>query len=110
VIILGSEYTGFLTSNNILDSNISIIDLYGDKHTYKVTGINVETNSITIDEELLCHKVFVYGTEVQDFHILDKSYLYTMNVCATQILSEKVNDLYNIYQSLSTRLASLEAV
>jgi len=27
---------------------------------------------------------YLYGSYVKDFHILDKSYLYTLNICATQ--------------------------
>ena len=30
------------------------------------------------------HKIFVYGTEIDDFHTLSKDYIYTLNVCATQ--------------------------
>ncbi len=36
------------------------------------------------------NKIFVYGTEIDDFHTLDKSYLFTFNVCATQELHHKI--------------------
>jgi hypothetical protein len=49
---------------------------------------NVNSNSIKyeiiIDKDIEDIEIFVYGSYVKDFHILDKSYLYTLNVCATQ--------------------------
>jgi hypothetical protein len=51
----------------------------------------------------------VYGAEIDDFHILDKSYIFTLNVCATQLMSsdideitkqvEELEDLYGITSS-----------
>ena len=34
--------------------------------------------------------IFIYGTEVDDFHTIDKNYIYTLNVCATQELHRKI--------------------
>jgi hypothetical protein len=41
--------------------------------------------------------IFVYGTIIQDFHTLDKNYIYTLNVCATQ-------DLYRMHEALASNL------
>jgi len=35
-------------------------------------------------------KIFVYGTEVSDFHALNKEYINTLNVCAVQELHRKI--------------------
>jgi len=35
-------------------------------------------------------KIFVYGTEVNDFHALNKEYINTLNVCAVQELHRKI--------------------
>jgi FtsZ-binding cell division protein ZapB len=34
--------------------------------------------------------IFVYGTEVNDFHALNKEYINTLNVCAVQELHRKI--------------------
>jgi len=36
------------------------------------------------------NKIFVYGTEVSDFHALNKEYINTLNVCAVQELHRKI--------------------
>jgi hypothetical protein len=38
-------------------------------------------------------KIFVYGTEVNDFHTLNKDYLFTINFAATQELDRKCTAL-----------------
>lgn len=35
-------------------------------------------------------KIFVYGTEVKDFHAVNKEYINTLNVCAVQELHRKI--------------------
>ena len=35
-------------------------------------------------------EVYVYGTMVEDFHTIDKNYIYTLNVCATQELHRQI--------------------
>jgi hypothetical protein len=35
-------------------------------------------------------RIFVSGTEVDDFHTLDKSYIFTLNVCVTQELHRRI--------------------
>lgn len=76
------------------NQNITIIDISGFCDTYIIT--NIQDNSFTIDKPIYnSPKVFVYGTEVNDFHTLDKQYIYTLNVCATQILSRDLDELEN---------------
>jgi hypothetical protein len=101
--------SNILINSSIISSKINLIDLYGKRDTYNIIEVDIESNSITIDGELIGDKVFVYGTEVNDFHTLDKSYIYTLNVCATQILSDKVNtltsqieDLYSIINTMKS--------
>jgi hypothetical protein len=89
-----------LIDSSIISSKINLIDLYGKRDTYNIIDVDTETNSVKIDGELSGDQVFVYGTEVNDFHTLDKTYIYTLNVCATQILSDKVNKLTSQIQDL----------
>jgi hypothetical protein len=46
---------------------------------------------------------------VNDFNILDKNHMYTLNLCATQILSRKMEEERHMIIDLETRLARLEA-
>ena len=48
------------------------------------------------------NKIFIYGTEIDDFHTIDKNYIYTLNVCATQELHRKI-------VSQEARIQELEA-
>jgi hypothetical protein len=34
--------------------------------------------------------IFVYGTEIDDFHTISKEYIFTLNVCATQELHRRI--------------------
>ena len=43
--------------------------------------------------------IFVYGSEVEDFHTLDKTYIFTLNVCATQELNRRIETQNAIIQS-----------
>ena len=89
-VCFNDDITKYNLENNM---KISIIDVYGTQDLYKINSINVYSNSIIIDRNLYGNKVFVYGIEVDDFCALDKSYIFTLNTCATQILSEKIENL-----------------
>ena len=51
---------------------------------------------------------FVYGSKVDDFHTLDKNYIYTLNVCATQELYKIIQQQNIIIQDLQKRIEILE--
>ena len=85
-----------------LNDTISIYEENIDKKDYTVTEIIPELNQIKINENLLSSNCFVYGSIVDDFHTLDKNYIFTLNVCATQ-------ELYRIIQQLQERISILEA-
>jgi len=59
-------------------------------------------DSIKINESIEGEECFITGSKVDDFHTLDKNYIYTLNVCATQ-------ELYKIIQDLKNRISILEA-
>ena len=54
------------------------------------------------------NKIFVYGTEV-DFNTLDKAYIFTINVCATQELHRRMEAQNVIIKSQEDRIKELEA-
>jgi hypothetical protein len=89
-----------ISSNLNIDDKIDIIDIDNNRKNYTITEIL--DNSIKINENLTSSNCFVYGKEVDDFHTLDKTYIFTLNVCATQELhriiqeqNNKINDLQN---------------
>ena len=53
--------------------------------------------------------VFCVGREINDFHALDKSKLFTLNFSATQELDRKVIALENENSELKTKVATLES-
>jgi hypothetical protein len=67
-----------------VDDEIQIWDLEGKKKPYKI--LSITDNNITIDEKIKGEKCFVYGSKVNDFKTLNKDYIYTLNVSATQKL------------------------
>jgi hypothetical protein len=96
-------------SDICIGSNIKLYD-YNKDYTCKITDYT--SNSITIDKSLdnSCNIYFAYGTEVNDFHSLDKNYIYTLNVCATQILSRKIDDLYSIIERQQQQIDELKTL
>ena len=64
-----------MSNNIIIVEVIKIINEY----SFKIKDINYLNN-----------KIFVYGTEVTDFHVLNKEYINTLNVCAVQELHRKI--------------------
>ena len=102
-----TTYTGNILSNNVrlLSFNGKIYDvpfiLNGDKTSRYIMSISGKIPGDGQD-------VFVYGTEINDMTTIDKSYIYTLNVCATQILSRKTDVIYQNNSNISTKLLELE--
>ena len=53
-------------------------------------------------------KIFVYGTEVDDFHTLNKDYIFTLNVCATQELHRRIEVQSLLIKSHEDRIKDIE--
>ena len=95
-------------SNATINTKIDIIDLSENKNTYTITDIS--ENFITIDKDISGNKCFVYGTEVDDFHALNKDYIFTLNVCATQELNKKIDQQNQTINDLINRITQLENI
>ena len=52
--------------------------------------------------------MFITGSKVDDFHTLDKNYIYTLNVSATQELYKLIQQQNIIIQDLQKRIEILE--
>jgi hypothetical protein len=75
-----------------IDTKIKIIDDIENVHYCKIIYKDFENNFMMIDK-LFSSNIFLYGTEVSNFHVLDKQYIYTLNVCATQKIANKLNEV-----------------
>jgi hypothetical protein len=72
--------------------------------------INVLTFRIKeLDNIYTDASIFVYGSEVEDFHTLDKNYIFTLNVCATQELNRRIEAQNAIIINHEKRINELKA-
>ena len=78
---------------------IAVVEEVIDTLTFKLAPLGEGQTPPYIDND---NKIFIYGTEIDDFHTIDKNYIYTLNVCATQELHRKI-------VSQEQRIAELEA-
>ena len=62
-----------------------------------------------VDKDIDADEVFVFGYTVDDVHSLDKQYIFTLNVCATQELHRRIEAQKEIIQSQEERIKELEA-
>jgi hypothetical protein len=53
------------------------------------------------------NKIFVSGTEVDDFHTIAKEYIFTLNVCATQELHRRMEAQNVIIKELQDKVDKL---
>ena len=62
-----------------------------------------------IDNDIEADEVFVYGYNINDFHTLNKDYIFTLNVCATQELHRRIEAQSLLIKSHEDRIKDLEA-
>jgi hypothetical protein len=103
IITLQGIDTGILVNNINININININNININKYK-KVKCYDMRNNTIIVevieiinsksfkikDINYANDKIFVYGTEVDDFHALNKEYINTLNVCAVQELHRKI--------------------
>jgi hypothetical protein len=83
-----------------IDTEVMIYDKqYGKGKRYKIKEIY--DDHFVIDEDIEGDECFVFGYEVNDLNAIDKSYIYTLNVCATQ-------ELHRRMQAQEARIQELE--
>ena len=88
-----------------INTDIKIID----KEDVECKIIEIGIDYIRIDKSLDVNSIFVYGYKVDDFHRMKKDYIYTINVCATQILSRKIDEQQQEINELKEKLANVLA-
>jgi hypothetical protein len=108
--------SGILSSLQ-LNSTLRLCDTYGAHIDGKITYTdNYSTVQMTVDKvpELKDDpanpgKILVYGKEVNDLHILNKDYLFTMNFAATQEIDRQMQSTMARVSVLEDTVLALEA-
>ena len=86
-----------------MERKINIRFKNGGGYNFSITEVNTEYFVIDNNDRLI-EEVFVYGYEVNDFHILTKDYIYTLNVSATRELHRKMLEQDGRIKELEDRL------
>lgn len=90
-----------------IDTEVQILDKEGGSgKRYKIKEIYED--HFVIDKDIDGDDCFVFGYCVDDLNGLDKSYIYTLNVCATQELHRRIEVQKVIIQSQEERIKELE--
>jgi hypothetical protein len=84
-----------------IDTSIKI-----DSDSYKIKEIYEDY--FVIDNDIEADEVFVFGYSVDDFHTLNKDYIFTLNVCATQELHRRIEAQSLLIKSQDDRIKDLE--
>ncbi len=82
---------------NNKEINIEVEEVM-DEFTFRIKELETEYTD---------NKIFVYGTEIDDFHTLDKSYIYTLNVCVTQELHLKIKSQEDNIKELEAKMTQI---
>ena len=110
IITLPSQPTKVIIKVN---DNIKCIDDNGNEILVKVDEVIDELSFKikAIDDmkplEYTHDKIYIHGTEVDDFHTLSKEYIFTLNVCATQELHRRIEAQEKRIKELETKLEKL---
>jgi len=101
-IITNEDLTAILK----IGDRIKIKDNHQDFYR-TATIITITETKITVDLTIHGDKCFIYGKEINDFHYLDKNYIYTLGVCATQDLYKTLNRLNDKYNEQQMKIKKL---
>ena len=100
IIKVKDRIKGYDKNNNII--KLEVIEII-DELTFKIL-IEEEDQRDYRD-----NKIFLHGTEINDFHTIAKDYIFTLNVCATQELHRRIEAQNVIIKSQDERIRELEA-
>jgi hypothetical protein len=90
-----------------IDTEVSILNKEGGDKGKRYKIKEIYEDHFVIDEDFDGDECFVFGYCVNDLHGLDKSYIYTLNVCATQELHRRMEAQDKRIKELETKLEKL---
>ena len=90
-----------------IDTEVRILENEGGEWTiYNIKEIY--DDYFVVDKDIDANEAFVYGYNVNDLNGLDKSYIFTLNVCATQELHRRIEAQSLLIKSQDDRIKDLE--
>ena len=92
-----------------IDTEVMINNKGGEEKGKRYKIKEIYEDYFVIDEDIDSDDCFVFGYMVNDLNGLDKSYIYTLNVCATQELHRRIEAQNVIIKSQDERIKELEA-
>ena len=98
------DLTGYADLPVNEDRKINIRFKNGGGYNFSIVEANKEYFVIDTEDKGI-GEVFVYGYEVNDFHILTKESIYTLNVSATQELCRKIESQERRIKELEEKLS-----
>ena len=90
----------------MIDTEVRILDKQDGEKSKRYKIKEIYEDYFVIDEDIDGDDCFVFGYCVDDLNSLDKSYIFTLNVCATQELHRRIEAQKVIIQSQDERIKS----
>jgi hypothetical protein len=90
-----------------IDTEVQILDKEGSDNGKRYKIKEIYDDYFVIDEDIDGDDCFVFGYCVNDLNGLDKSYIYTLNVCATQELHRRIEAQDKRIKELETKVEKL---
>jgi hypothetical protein len=98
VIKVNDKIKGYDKDNNMI--KLEVVEVI-DNRMFKINIVEED------QRDYKDNKIFVSGTKVDDFHILAKEYIFTLNVCATQVLHRRMEAQNVIIKDLQDKVDKL---
>ena len=95
-----------IPNNVLIGTEIKLLDENDNHIECKI--LEIADDYIKVDKTFSVNIIFVYGYKIDDLHMLTKEYIFTLNVCATQILSRKIDDQKVIKDTQQGKINELE--
>jgi hypothetical protein len=90
-----------------IDTEVHILNKEGGEKGKRYKIKEIYDDYFVIDEDIEGDECFVFGFMVDDLNALDKSYIFTLNVCATQELHRRMEAQDKRIKELETKLEKL---
>jgi len=100
------DFTSLLKINDYIECIFENID---NKYLIKILDINLNYIKIEITDNKIkdINKIFIIGKKINDFHILNKDYIYTLNISATQELYKLIEKQQQYINIIEEKLQKL---
>jgi hypothetical protein len=93
--------------NIIVGTKLRIYQDYIDNFTDCIITEKLNDTSFKIDKELEKEAIFIYGSQVEDFHRMDKNYFHALTVSSCQELHRKIVSQQAEIDELKTKVNML---